>query len=456
MTRVLAGAAVANITPEIGIPMGGYSARQGMATGVHDRLFARTAAFSDGTTTLVISVCDLVGIGSQIVSRVRQLAESELRIPPANVLVAATHTHSGPLDVNPAEPTAFGESLAQGVVRSIREAVSSLQPASLRAGTVAVDTISQNRRDPAGPIETTATVLTATPDDGRRPILTLVNYACHSTVLEHDNMEYSPDFPGAMVRFLEREIGGTAVYLQGAAGNINPVWMRHDHTEVERVGGILGAAATRTVYELEPIGNGQWCINLSWSENVEKEAPGTLLSASSLAATQVTLELPRRPMRTQADLRAELDQLEGERSAAHDLVTRHELTARINQLRVEWAVAGRVALGPPRAATVPVEVQAMRLSDECALVSLPGEFFVETGSAIRAAAGVPNLLVAGYANAMLGYVPPECAFASAGYEVGRADLEPKAERVISEAAVAAVRSLYGTRRSAAARDGLTD
>src|SRR5215475_8256051 len=81
MAQLQAGAAAVNITPEIGIAMGGYSARQGTATGVHDRLFARTVVFSDGSAHLVISVCDLVGIGAQIVSRVRELAESELGIP---------------------------------------------------------------------------------------------------------------------------------------------------------------------------------------------------------------------------------------------------------------------------------------------------------------------------------------------------------------------------------------
>jgi len=245
-----------------------------------------------------------------------------------------------------------------------------------------------------------------------------------------------------MVRFLEREVGGTAIYLQGAAGNINPVWMRHDFAEVERVGGILGAAATRLVYEMEPAGTGQWCINLSWSENVEKEAASSLLSACPLAATQIAVELPQRETRSQADLRAEMDGLEAERSAADGIGRRHELTARLNQLRVEWAVAGRLAGAPAQDPVAPIEIQAMRLSDECALVSLPGEFFVETADELRAAAGVPNLLIAGYANAMIGYVPPESAFASAGYEVGRARFEPKAEAAIREAAVTAVRSLY--------------
>jgi hypothetical protein len=422
--------------------MGGYSARQGTATGVHDRLFARTIVFSDGTTELVVTVCDLVGVGEQIVRRCRELAESELGIPAGNVLIAATHTHSGPLDVNAPELSPYAEQVAQGVLRSIREARQSCQPVTLKAGTVEVTTISQNRRDPDGPIETMATVVVATPVTGGRPIATLVNYACHSTVLEHDNMEYSPDFPGAMARFLEREIGGTAVYLQGAAGNINPVWMRHDFTEVERVGGILGAAATRVVHELTPLGHGQWCINLSWSEDVEKAPGGSLLSAAPLAATRVLLEFPRREGRSQDDLRKEIEGLEADRSAAGgDLERRHELTARINQLRVEWAVAGRRASGAPPASVIPVEVQAMRITQECAIVTLPGEFFVETGAAIRSAAGIPHLLIAGYANGMIGYVPPEEAFEHAGYEVGRAELDPTAVRTITDAAVGAVRGL---------------
>jgi len=444
MTTLLAGGATANITPDTGVPMGGYSARQGTATGVHDRLLARTVVFSDGSADLVISVCDLVGVGDEIVRRARQLAQSELGIPAGSVLVAATHTHSGPLDVNAAELTPYAEQVAQGILASIRAAVASRQPVTLKAGTVEVTTISQNRRDPDGPIETTATIVVATPAGGGRPVATLVNYACHSTVLEHDNMEFSPDFPGAMARFLEREIGGTAVYLQGAAGNINPVWMRHDFTEVERVGGILGSAATRVVHELQPLGTGQWCINLSWSEDVEKEAAGTLLTAAPLAATQVTVDLPRRPTRTQADLQQEIDQVEADRSAAAgDTERQHELTARRNQLRVEWAVAGRLAELPPRPEVVPIEIQAMRISNECALVTLPGEFFVETGNAIRSAVGLPHVLIAGYANGMIGYVPTKEAFGLAGYEVGRADFEPEAEQAITEAAVAAVRSLYG-------------
>src|SRR5207237_728155 len=141
-----------------------------------------------------------------------------------------------------------------------------MQPVTLKYGESQVSTISQNRRHPDGPIETTGKVLLAAPDGGGPAVATLLNYACHATVLEHDNLCYSADFPGAAARTVERAAGGVCVYVQGACGDINPVWMRHDFAEVERVGGILGAAAARTAHELRPLGEGQWGINLSWSE----------------------------------------------------------------------------------------------------------------------------------------------------------------------------------------------
>src|SRR5207244_2314536 len=132
-------------------------------------------------------------------------------------------------------------------------------------------------------------------------------------------------------RFVEREVGGTAIYLQGAAGNINPIWMRHDAAEVERVGGILGAAATRTAHELRPVGEGQWCVNLNWSEETPKDNPGTLLTDVRLGAAHQVLELPRRIVPSQDALGKEIAELEAERAslADADVDGRRARTARI-------------------------------------------------------------------------------------------------------------------------------
>ena len=442
------GAAVVDVTPALGIEMAGYGARQGVSTGIHDPIQVRTVVLDDGATQLVLAVCDLVGVGPDLVTRARELVEQECGIPPANVMVAATHTHSGPAGLRVQDGVDARDNIgvtARKICGSVQLARSRLERADLKLATVEVSTISQNRRHPDGPIETTAKVLLAAPPGGGPVVATLVSYACHATVLEYDNMEYSADFPGAMARSVERSLGGVAVYLQGAAGNINPVWMRHDFDEVDRIGGILGAAAARAAHELRPLGEGQWCVNLNWSEETPKEpAPGTVLHGVSLGATQSFVDLPRRAFADQEAIGRELEEVRSELAGLGegDIGRRHRLTARRNQLSMEWVISSRLAAKAPRPSHR-AEVQALRLSDECAIVTLPGEFFVETGREIERAVGLPHLLVAGYANDYISYVPTAEAFPEAGYEVGCAQFEPEAAGLFTEAAVKAVQSLYG-------------
>jgi hypothetical protein len=76
-------------------------------------------------------------------------------------------------------------------------------------------------------------------------------------------------------------------------------------------------------------------------------------------------------------------------------------------------------------------------------VSLPGEFFVDTGAAVAAAIGVPHVLIAGYANAYAGYVPTADQFEHAGYEIGCAQFEPDTADRLTAAAAAGARHLLG-------------
>ena len=93
-----------------------------------------------------------------------------------------------------------------------------------------------------------------------------------------------------------------------------------------------------------------------------------------------------------------------------------------------------------------VLVQAMRLG-EAVFVALPGEVFLEIGTAIRRAAGVDNLFIVAYSNNdEIGYIPTRAAFFEGGYEVDSApyyyglfQLSPDCERIIVEAAIHAVK-----------------
>jgi hypothetical protein len=438
LPAVRAGAASADITPGVGVALGGYGNRHGGSTGLADPLMVRALYLADGETELAIAVCDLLGVGSDLVGLSRQLVADDLGIPPDHVLVGATHTHAGPAAFRNADAPEYVAVTARKIAGAVAVARGRAVEAQLKVATIKVPTIGRNRRHPDGPFQEELHVVLADPGRDRPPVATLVNGACHATVLEHDNLQYSADWPGAMARAVERAVGGVAVYLQGAAGDINPVWAAHDFADVERVGGIAAGAVARAVNEMRPLGTGQWCINLSWSEHIEIEAPGRVLEPG-LAAGRVEIEIERRrrpPFEAvDADIAAVTAELTSLPESALD--QRHRLQARINELSVArvWGLAGG---GKPKQR---LEVQALRLGDACGLVSLPGEFFVETGRDIAARSGCDPTLIAGYSNGSVGYVPPASAYPEAGYEVGMTQFDPGAAELIADAGVELLRSL---------------
>lgn len=446
MEQFQAGVAVVDITGPVGGMLGGYGGRTHGATGIHDPLYVRTLVISDGRESIVIAVCDLVGVSAGMVERARAMIEAECGIPASNVCISATHTHDGPEDPIRRRESAYVNDTARKIAGSVRIAKAVMRPATLKLGTAEVTTISQNRRDPDGPIETVAKVLLAAPTGAGTPVATLVNYACHATVLERDNYLYTADFPGATAVFLERALGGAGIFMQGAAGDINPVWMRHDFEEAERIGSILGAAAARTALELRPLGERQWGVNLSWSEETSKEpAPGTVLGGPGVRGAQTFLDLPRRVLPPQEEIEQEAAAIEQRLAALadDDVAGRRGLRPRLNELRVNLTRIRQMAAQPGE--TMWAEVQALRISDECAVVALPGEFLVEIGRELERRCGVRHLLICGYANDYLSYVPMAEHFPEAGYEVGCALFVPEAAEMIIEAAARLVRSLYEER-----------
>lgn len=437
--RLRAGAAVVDITPGVGLAMGGYGARQGVSTGVHDPLQVRTLVLHDGRSHVVLAVCDLVGVPAELVAAAREQIERDTGIPADNVAIGATHTHSGPL-LRDVDVPGYTPVTAKKIAGSVAMALRNLEPVPLKIGAAHVTSISQNRRQPDWPIEETAKVLLAAPEGGGAPVATVVNYACHSTVMEHDNLAYSADFPGAAIRFVERSLGGTGLYMQGCCGNINPVWMRHDFAEVERIGGILGAAATRVAHEIRPLGEGQWCVNLNWSEQTPKETPGMLLTGLRLDSARTTIGLEKRLLPSMAEIETEIRDLEARYEAAgDDLTMRRAVRPRLNSLRL-WR--GQRQRGGGEGGSEILEIQAFRISEQCAVVTLPGEFFVEVARDLEQRCGLPYLFIAGYTNGSAGYFPTRPQFEEYGYEVGQARFVPDAADLVTKTAVDLVKSLY--------------
>ena len=209
-----AGAAASNITPPLGAPIiGGWNSPP--ATHIHDELYARCLVLDDGTTRLVFVICDNLGIGREVYDEARQIIQDKTGIPPDNVMMAATHTHSS-VSARSANRLKYNEKLGDyqqflvmRIADGVRRAVNNLEPARIGWGAGREPTQVFNRRyfmkpgvptpnpfggtdkavmnpgrgnpgiaKAAGPTDPEVAFLSVRSVDGR-PIALLANYSLH-------------------------------------------------------------------------------------------------------------------------------------------------------------------------------------------------------------------------------------------------------------------------------------
>jgi hypothetical protein len=238
---MLIGFGKQDITPRLGVELYGYSGylnRYG--TAVRDRLCARSMAVSDGDQVAVVVSCDLVFITRELTTEVRRLIREETGLVEANVMVHATHTHSGPclkLDYHNAYDPPFMDMLPRRIAQSCIDAVKSMQEAELHHAEVPCEGMATNRvydkfsygeaalEDdfrPAKPelTDTTCHVLKAV---AQKRVLGFVSYfGCHNVVGGPECTYIHGDYAGIATGMLEREHpGSVGLFLQGAEGDVN-------------------------------------------------------------------------------------------------------------------------------------------------------------------------------------------------------------------------------------------
>jgi hypothetical protein len=239
-------------------------------------------------------------------------------------------------------------------------------------------------------------------------VAVLVHYACHGVSLSSQIRLMSADFLGVMREVVERLVGGTALYVQGACGNINPSLMGPDWDHPRRLGNALGAEAARVALLAEP------------GESVPLRVEREKLKLPALLP--VSVEAGRERV---ARLEAERERLdrEGVREGAGSRVWNTRTLERAR--RSLEALEGGESLPP-----VEAEIGALRIG-EVALVSNPTELFCEIGMAIKKASPFAWTAVAGYTDGSAGYVPTRAAYPEGGYEVERAcRVNPEAGEMI--------------------------
>ncbi len=228
MSALRAGAARVSIAPRFddlrdGVYLGGFgSYRQRRATGVHDEPLCRAIAIGDGDTTFVVAALDLVGASGPLLQSIREQAARLTRLPATRILIACTHSHASP-DMQGlwgGAGAAYETYVAHRAAGGISQAFEAMVPAAASVATTSLGGVVRNRRGWPETDETLTTLRFATTDGA--PIAALVNYACHPTASGPANTEVSRDWCGYAADAVESALGGVAVYVNGAVGDVNP------------------------------------------------------------------------------------------------------------------------------------------------------------------------------------------------------------------------------------------
>ena len=245
------------------VPLAGYSRRHGQSSrGAHDPVGVRALVLADDDTTVALVSCDLLIVDETLFDAVaRRLREQGL---PADLtlLLAATHTHSGPgaygrrflekLSMGHFDQRVFSavvDAVGRAVVRAwqTRVAVRMASASGLTEGLV------QNRVEAGGMVDSAVTVSSFYPGDADRPFAVLVTFAAHPTTLGAWNMELSADYPGVVARELEHHLpSATALFFAGAVGDQAPVKSGERFDRSERMGRAVAERALALIAGLHP------------------------------------------------------------------------------------------------------------------------------------------------------------------------------------------------------------
>ena len=239
------GCGVSDITPTPGIALSGFIFRENSpSTQVDDPLSVRALALRQGEEVYLLISYELLAISEPLEQQIVSALEGELgeSFSRQRTVLVATHTHSAPptspLEGEADPDPAYWRLVCERTVEAARRALERLQPASLYFASFRIPGFTYNRRavlangrvtmtpEPdapvleRGPVDDTLTTLVWRNEQGEN-ISAVLHFACHGTVVCTQGI--GGDVPGALSRCAEEILHAPCLFLQGAAGDINPL-----------------------------------------------------------------------------------------------------------------------------------------------------------------------------------------------------------------------------------------
>lgn len=421
--QFLAGVATSNITPWLGDGLVGNFGTPPPAKYVHDELHARCFVLDDGTTRIVLVVCDNIGICREVLDEAKRLIHKSTGVPAERMLMSCTHTHSSVSArwKNPLQPekefTEYQRFVAHRIADGVRCAIHNLRPARIAWGTADLpgqvfcrrwlmkpgtelfnpfgepDHAKMNPRNrpdllkPAGPVDPQIAFLALETLDGR-PLGLLANYSLHyvgGTGRNHVSAGYFAVFADRIQELLgadRQDPPFVAAMSNGTSGNINnsnyavPLPKKQPY---ERIRLVADQCAQAVCQQYKKLAWHEW-VPLSMRQRelelaVRKPTPAQLEHAKKV------LSEPERP-----------DKFPHERNYAEKALLLQD---------------------SPK--TVHVILQAVRIG-ELGIAAIPFEVFSEIGLELKARSPLKPSFTMELANGGYGYLPTPEQHKLGGYE----------------------------------------
>lgn len=406
------------INPPLGSYLTGYANRKGGATEIHDNLTATSLILSsDMKNFFVLVAVDNLSLNWEIVDRIKFKIEEHLNIPKDNIRVFSSHTHSGPVGwapvkisiidrvldffsrtrLLPVEPintkgivsnSDYFSELVERVGSSVEFAFNKMKKVKVYYSKTSAD-FSFNRRskfNKMAPLDNSIQFIKFVSED--KIIASIINYACHNVLLGPSSNVVSADLAGEVRANLEAEFGGSCLFIQGAAGDINP--------------------------------------KSKWSDNSlsDMKLLGKIISDSVIANKEEMVELKEIPILSFTDeVKAYLKTTNKFYKFKLAKVVRNGLNKKLKIPKIlifpmlDFRFPWKIVFDKDRNGYyTSIRIGVLRIGDVI-ISSVSMEAFNNIGVKVKELSKLPVCIFAGYTDGLTGYLPEEKDFKYGGYEI---------------------------------------
>ena len=401
--QIKAAAAAVEIEVSDSLPIGGWITPR-YTSGSDAPIRAQVIVVSDGKNKICLGSCDVTTLHRDLLDDIGREVEAKYGIPFNNFMFGATHSHGAPVQTSWSDTTAdqtFNLAIKKAVLEAIGQANEKLNNAGPMDCYFALGdaTIGQNSRlimddssilwvptiykfgynRPTGPYDPQLPVLAFKDKQGKLETI-VFNHSTHNINMPNPVPSRSPSFYGTASQEIEKEFGGTVVFLPGAEGSTHVFDDCPTSERVYRVEeGIKKAYAKVEKRDIDRL------------VSVKKEFEFTIRTFNEEEQQKAVSDYCNRWLKESIFWHADPEPI------------------------IQAFKKGREKIAPLQGKTQKTWMQVILLGD-IAFVGVPGELFAELGMEIKRRSPFRYTYVVGLANDYIGYLPDDEAFNLGGYQ----------------------------------------